>query len=110
MSAGKRRHRVTIQELQETTVNGDRTSAWVDRFVDVPASFLAGPGREFLAAEAIRAETVGRLEMDYIPGVTAAMRVLWDGQAWAIKAPPMLDPTARRSMTLMVGAGVTDGR
>lgn len=109
MSAGPRRHRITIQERQETTVNGDRSWLWVDRFVDVPAAWLAGPGREFLAAEAIRAETVGRFETDYISGVTAAMRVLWDGQPWAIKAPPMRDPTARRSMTLMVGAGVNDG-
>ena len=29
--------------------------------------------------------------------------------AWNIKAPPIIDATARRDMTLLVGAGVNDG-
>lgn len=109
MKSGKLRHRITIQERQQTVVNGDRTWTWVPVFTNVPADFVAGPGREFLAAEAIRAETVGRFQLRYLAGVTAAMRVLWDGQVWAIKAPPIVDSTARREMTLMVGAGVNDG-
>lgn len=109
MRSGRLRHRITIQERQEAVVDGDRDSVWVDLYADVPADFVAGPGREFLAAEAIRAETVGRFVLRYLPGVTAAMRVLWDGQVWSIKAPPIVDHTARREITLLVGAGVNDG-
>lgn len=110
MLAQKLRHRITIQQRQQVVApNGDRTWSWVDVHVDVPASFTGGPGREFLAAESIRAETVGRFELRYLPGITAEMRVAWDGLVWSIKAPPIVDHTARRTMTLLVGAGVNDG-
>ncbi|HEY5805068.1 MAG TPA: phage head closure protein [Lysobacter sp.] len=109
MNAGERRFLITIEQKQDVVVNGDRTWAWVPVFVDVPAGFKSGPGREFLAAEAIRAETAGRFVMLYVAGVTADMRVLWDGLVWNIKAPPIVDHTARREMTLLVGAGVNGG-
>lgn len=109
MRSGRLRHRITIQQRQEVTTNGDRAWTWAAVYTDVPADFLSGPGREFLAAEAIRAETVGRFELRYLPGITADMRVLWDDQVWNIKAPPIVDQSARREMTLLVGAGVNDG-
>jgi SPP1 family predicted phage head-tail adaptor len=107
--AGRFRFRIAIDRREEVTTNGDRTWQWVPVYEDVPADFVSGPGREFLAAEAIRAETAGRFVMRYLPGITADMRVRWDGLAWNIKAPPIVDRTARREMTLLVGAGVNDG-
>lgn len=110
MRAGRLRHRVTIQSRGETRdADGGSVPAWVDFAVDVPAEFLSGPGREFLAAESIRAETVGRFQMRFLDGVTAAHRVLWNGKVWDIKAPPIVDRTAQREMTLLVGQGLTDG-
>ena len=109
MKSGRLRHRIAIQQRQQTVVDGDRSWNWVTLHADVPADFVSGPGREFLAAEAIRAETVGRFVLRYLPGITADMRVLWDGLVWSIKAPPIVDRTARREMTLLVGAGVNDG-
>jgi SPP1 family predicted phage head-tail adaptor len=107
---GRLRHRITIEQSTETRdANGDRVPAWNVFAADVPAAFQSGPGREYLAAEAIRAEVAGRFNIRYLPGVTAQMRVLWDGLVWNIKAPPIVDPTARREMTLLVGAGVNDG-
>lgn len=110
MKAGKLRHRITIQRRQQViAANGDREWAWVDVHASVPADFVSGPGREFLAAESIRAETAGRFEVRYLSGITAEMRVVWDGMVWSIKAPPIVDHTARRAMTLLVGAGVNNG-
>lgn len=109
MLAPRLRHRIDIQQNTETIIDGDRSYAWTTIHAAVPADFLSGPGREFLAAEAIRAETAGRFVIRYLPGVTAEMRVLWEGLAWNIKAPPIIDATARRDMTLLVGAGVNDG-
>lgn len=110
MRAGKLRHRITIQQQAEVQdASGDTSLQWIDFATAVPASWLAGPGREFMAAESIRAEVAGRFETRWIDGVTAKMRVLFDGAVYNLKAPPMLDPTLRRSMVLMVGSGVNSG-
>lgn len=110
MRAGTLRHRITIQAQSEAMDgNGDVSIGWADFAANLPASWLAGPGREYLAAEAIRAEVTGRFELRHLPGVTAKMRVLWEGVVYSIKAPPAVDPTARRSMVLLVGSGVNDG-
>ncbi|MEJ7746060.1 MAG: phage head closure protein [Luteimonas sp.] len=103
------RHRITIQGRTETRdANGDVTVAWADA-ANVAAQWLPGPGREYLAGEAIRAEVVGRFVIRYQPGITAGHRVIWDGTTYEIKAPPQGDATARRELTLMVGGGVSDG-
>ena len=110
MLAPSLRHRITLQSQQTVTDgNGDTSVEWADFAADVPAAWLGGPGREYLAAESIRAEVAGRFTTRYLPGVTAEMRILWDGAIYNIKAPPMLDPTARRQMIIMVGAGINDG-
>ena len=104
------RHRITIQQQAEVQdANGDVTLAWSDFAASVPASWLSGPGREYMAAESIRAEVTGRFELRYMAGVTASMRVVWDGNNYNIKAPPAVDPTGRRSMVLMVGSGANNG-
>lgn len=101
------RHRITIQKNVEIVDpdTGYRTPGWVDRVLNEPAKYLAGPGREYLAGEAIRAEVTGRFEIRYSDAaraITAGGRVLWDGRVMAIKAPPLPDPTGRKSFTLMV--------
>lgn len=109
------RHRIQLQQYVETVVLGNVTGEWVNWPLNVsndptllPAAWLPGPGREFLAAEALRAETSGRLVIRYMPGVEAEMRVLWDGMVWDIKAV-LPDPTRRREITLMVSQGANQG-
>ena len=110
MRGGALRHVITLQSQAEVADgNGDVSLAWTDFATNVPASYLSGPGREFMAAEAIRAEIPGRFEIRYMAGVTAKMRVVWDGQVFNMKAPPAVDATGRRSMILMVGSGVNSG-
>lgn len=101
------RHRITVErKTVGKDAAGNATTTWAPFVSNVPARWLAGPGREFMAADAVRAETVGRFVIRYYPGITADMRVQWDGQTFALTAPPQTDATARREMTLMVSAGV----
>lgn len=105
-------HRIQLQEQVETVVLGNVTTEWVNwppgQTELTPAAWLPGPGREHLAAEAIRAETSGRLTIRYMPGVTAEMRVLWEGLVWNIQAV-LPDRTRRREIELMVSQGSNQG-
>ena len=103
------RMRITVQSKVETVDpdTGYREWSWVDRITDEPASWKSGPGREYLASEAIRAEVTGRFEIRWSPEaaqILAFDRVLWDGRVMEMKAPPQPDATARRMLILMVGS------
>ena len=109
MGAEALRHRITVQRKVEVVDpdTGYREWTWVDRIVDEPANWKAGPGREYLASEAIRAEVTGRFEIRWSPEAAQILpfdRVLWDGRVMELKAPPLPDATARRMLILMVGS------
>ncbi|WP_416058412.1 phage head closure protein [Stenotrophomonas maltophilia] len=107
--AGKYMHRITLQveERVRLPLGGDRTS-WVDWKIDVPAEVVPLSGREFTAATAEHGQVSARMEVPFLPGVVNTMRLLFDGQVYAIRAV-LPDPTARRHLTLMVDAGISDG-
>ena len=112
LDAGKLRHRITVQRYTETEdpVTGYRTHAWTD-LLSTYAQFLPGPGREYLAGEALRSEVNGRLIVRWSPdaaGIRAYDRVLWDGRTWELKSDPIPDETARVSLTLMIGGLTRD--
>lgn len=101
------RHRITIQRNTESVdpATGYPTSGWAPIITDEPAQWLAGPGREYLAAEALRASVSGRFTVRWSAAnaaIAAGDRVLWDGRTMEIKAPPLPDETARKWLTLMV--------
>ena len=111
LNAGQLRHRITIQREVEIVdpATGYRTREWQTVLDGVPAAFQPGPGREFLAGEALRAEVSGRLHVRWSPetaGIRMSDRVLWDGRVWELKSDPLPDETARKELTLMIG-GVT---
>ncbi len=107
--AGKYRHRITLQveERVRLPLGGDRIS-WRDWRAAVPAEVVPLSGREFTAATAEHGQVTARMEVPFLPGVVNTMRVLFDGQIYAIRAV-LPDPTARRHLTLMVDAGLSDG-
>lgn len=114
MNSQALRHRITVQAKVETVdpETGYRTLAWTDRLLNEPAQFFAGPGREYLASESLRAQVTGRFVIRYSDGGTAIVagdRVLWDGRVMEIKAPPLPDESARKELTLMVAESGTDG-
>lgn len=111
LNAGELRHRIDVERYVETEdpVTGYRTHEWQTLLEGVPAQFLPGPGREWLAGEALRAEVSGRLIVRWDPDaadIRMSDRVLWDGRTWELKSDPIPDETARISLTLMIG-GVT---
>lgn len=111
LNAGQLRHRVTVQREVEIVdpSTGYRTREWQDVLTGVPARFQPGPGREYLASEALRAEVSGRLFVRWSPetaGIRMSDRVAWDGRTWELKSDPLPDETARKELTLMIG-GVT---
>ena len=107
MKSGKLRHRITISRytLTQDPLTGYETETWADILANEPAAWLAGPGREWLAAESLRSNVEGRFIIRWSPqaaGIKAADRVAWDGKVYEIVAPPLADETARRELTLMV--------
>ena len=112
MKAGALRQIIQVQRYVETIdeETGYRTQAWVNHLDPLPAEWKAGPGREYLASESLRAEVQGRFIVRWSPdtaGIRYTDRVLWDGQVYELKSDPLVDPSARREVTLMVARGVT---
>jgi len=108
------RHRITIQSKTpiEDPDTGYQTFAWVDRVVNEPARYLPGPGREYLASEALRSQVTGRFFMRWSAetiAITAGDRLLWDGRVFSVKSPATVDETGRREVTLMVQEDSSDG-
>lgn len=107
--AGKYRHRIELQDYGPVRdpLGGD-VKQWRRWRADVPAEVVPLSGREFTAASAEHGEVTARMEIPYLPGVVPTMRVVFDGQVYAIRAV-LPDATARGHITLMVDAGVSDG-
>ena len=108
------RHRITIESKTQTIdpATGYPTLGWVVVLTDEPAGWLPGPGREYLASEALRASVSGRFMLRWsaeAAAIPAGARVLWEGKAMELKAPPLVDATARKEITLMVDEAGTDG-
>ena len=109
MRGGALRHRITLQSLGEVRgPDGESESAWTVFATNVPASIVPLSGREFLSAGAEHGQVTARITIRWRPGVLDTMRVLHDGDVYAIKAV-LPDPTLRRHITLMVEKGVSNG-
>jgi SPP1 family predicted phage head-tail adaptor len=115
--AQRYRHRVEIQERVEVQDSDtlEITFTWETVALDsdteldaVPAEVLTGPGRELNAADSKQAEVDARIFMGWFPGLTQAMRVLWDGKTFDIVSIET-DATARREYRLRCKAGVNSG-
>lgn len=109
MLAPRLRHRITIQQPQNTRdAHGGIVPGWAVFADQVPAEVVPLSGREFVAAQAVQAGVTTRITLRDLPGLTAAMRVLHDGATYNIKAV-LPDPTLRRHISLMCEQGVNDG-
>lgn len=118
MLAHRLRHRVEVQEqveLQDSNTGAVSISwqtVWLDSntsLESVPAEVLTGAGKETIEGDARQAETAARINMRWFPGLTEAMRILWDGKVFNIKTIET-DATARREYRLRCTAGMNDGQ
>lgn len=118
MLSHRLRHRVAVQEQVESqnSTTGAISISWQNvTLADstilsaVPAEVLTGGGKEMIEGDARQGEIAARINMRWFPGLTQAMRIVWDGQVFNIKSIET-DVTARREYRLRCTAGVNDGQ
>lgn len=86
---------------------GQESTAWVDVVV-TRASIEPLSGYELVAAQAQFAETSHRIEIRYRPGITAAMRAVYQTRVFNILAV-MDDFTAHKKLVLLCSEGLNQG-
>jgi SPP1 family predicted phage head-tail adaptor len=76
LDAGRLRHRITIEEPQESqdATTGAITVAWVALWSNVPAEIVPRSGKEFLAAQQLQAEVTTLITFRWRAGLTAKLR------------------------------------
>lgn len=109
MRAGELRRRVTIQQRAATqdTFGGQSTS-WTDWQTNVPCAIQPLAGRELMAARAVNAETTHMIDMRYMPGLTAAMRILYGTRVFNIVSVVNVEERNREHQ-IMASEGLNDG-
>ena len=105
MEPGRFRHRVTIQNFTTIrTPSGQPTEAWAD-VATVSAEVKAISGREFMASGAELGEATVRVWMRYRNDVKSTSRLLFRGEIYEIKSPPIPDAKLTR-LEILCGNGV----
>ena len=110
MQAGKLRHRVQLQQKEQT--QNPQTGAMVDTWNTVAtvwASVEPLSAREFIAAGASQSSVTTRITIRYREGVTAKMRALYRGQIYNITGVLPDPESGREYLTLPCSEGVNDG-
>lgn len=110
MRAGMLRHQIVIQETSSIADSlGTKVKSWVT-FATVNAEKDPQRGREFFAEHKVQdvLSTVWRIR--YLAGVTAKMRVAFNGEFFDIVSPPVDVKGRTREMFLLTVSGVKDGR
>jgi head-tail adaptor len=117
MLAQRLRHRVAFQKQIPTQDpnTGDVITAWQNAWLDsetelddVPAEVLTGPGREWVGAGTVNAETSARINLRWFPGLLSSWRVLWDGRIYNIQSIET-DATGRQEWRLRCVDGPSEG-
>ncbi len=117
MMTGKLRHRLDVQAFTEVVdpSTGYRTKSWATVHAAVPADIEPLSGREFLAAAASQSQVTSRIIIRYLPGITAAHRLVEvlagseQGAVYDIHAVLPDNKTGRDHLTLMCSEGAGDG-
>ena len=111
MRAGDLRHRIQFQELKpgvDPETQEPVPGVWVD-VVKAWAAIEPLSGREFIAAQAVQSEVVGRIVIRRRADITAQMRVLYRGQVFNIHAVLPDPKSGLEYLTLPYSEGVNDG-
>jgi len=115
LSAGRLRHRVTIQqkvEVQDTF--GEMNVEWQNFASNVPAEIAPLSAREFIAAKAVQATVSTKITIRYRTGILANMRVVHVAKGgettiYNIAKPIRDNKTGLGWLTLLATDGVNDG-
>lgn len=110
VQAGELRAQVTIeQEVTSDNTLGEPVQAWVT-FAVTLAQVQPLRGRELLAAAQIQTPLDVRFRIRHRPGVTPLMRVVWQGDIYAIVGEPINVAGENLTLELMCVKGLRDGR
>ena len=105
LNAGDYRHRIDIRQPPTTEDSAgqisDDDADWTSLATNVPAAIETAAGREFFAAGAEQQQGRIRFRIRRIAGVTATMRVRFDGRLFDIAAPPIDVDERRREVHLI---------
>lgn len=86
MQAGTMRRRITIQQSSDVPDgSGGVQRTWTD-FATVWAEITPAAGKEVFQAEQVRADAMYNINIRYLQGVSAEMRVLYGTRRFNIRA------------------------
>lgn len=109
VSAGQLRHRVTLQEKQDSRGDyGEVITDWAD-VADVWAQVAPQSGKEYIASQAVQSEVTTRITIRYRDDVDASMRVAYRGKLYNIHAVLPDAGSGLDHLSLMCSEGVNDG-
>lgn len=101
MEAWKLRHKIVIQKRSLTrTAAGQRVGEWVD-FATVWAQIQCTDSKSVDSDGVIQHEGLYKFFIRWRKGITAEMRILWDGRTFELTGPPVDWKTERRGLTLL---------
>jgi SPP1 family predicted phage head-tail adaptor len=81
---GKLRHRITIEQVDETQdAGGEMLGNW-SVYAIVQASIQPISGREYFAAQSTQADVTHRINLRHLTGVTPKMRVKYGSRIFDI--------------------------
>jgi SPP1 family predicted phage head-tail adaptor len=84
LAIGRMDRRITLQrQVQGVGQNGEPTSEWA-AWLTVWANAYSGSGRELEAARQISAEISTQFQIRWVDGLSATMRILWEGRYYDI--------------------------
>lgn len=112
MRAGLLRHRISLQALRrkQDPKTGEEVENWETIWDKVPAEVKPLSSRDLIAAQAAQSEATGRMVIRYRAGVLPTMRILYRGEIYDIKGPPLADPDSGLDyLTILVAKGINDG-
>lgn len=102
LRAGTLRHRITIQRKTATRDDyGGESTTWEDFATNVAAEIRPLSSRELVAARGVQSETTHEITIRYRPGITAAMRAVYNGRIFNFAVPMN---TEERNVELVISA------
>lgn len=109
MQIGKLNRLVSIQQRASTQDTfGQQSTGWTNLYTNVHVAIRPLSGREMLAAQAVNSEVSHNINLRYLAGITANMRILYGTRIFNITAVMNIDERNKELM-LQAAEGLNDG-
>ena len=88
INPGEFRHIITFQKKSEIQNSYGEENNW-DDVITTRAGIYPISGKEFFAAETVNSEVTHKINMRYIPDISADMRIKFGERIFEMKSPPI---------------------